>query len=75
MVLFLIRMAQEKRCHFVIEQTALHAVCKVAWGFLKSPVAGDGFAEQGKGFGQDLLIPIGIGNEQKVFAHVAEPIG
>lgn len=76
MVWFLIRMmAQEKSCHFVVEQTALHAICEVVRGFLEMPVFRDGFADPGQGLGQYLLIPIGIGNEQEIFAQVVEPSG
>lgn len=75
MMRFLIRIAQEKRRHFIIEQTALHAIREVVGGFLKSPVTWDVFAHRGEGLGQDILIPIGIGNEQEISALIAEPIG
>ncbi|KAB2921105.1 MAG: hypothetical protein F9K30_15150 [Dechloromonas sp.] len=72
---FLIRMPQEKSCHFVVEQTALHAICEVVGDFLKSPPFRESLANRREGLRQHLLIPIGIGNEQEIFTRVVEPIG
>lgn len=68
-------MAQEKCRHFVVKQTALHAVGEVVRRLLKMSVLWDCSAERGEGLGQHLWVPVRIGNEQDISTQVAEPIG
>jgi len=51
MVSLFVRVAQKKRRHFVVKQTALRAICEVVRRFQEMPVGWDRFADGGQGVG------------------------